>query len=277
MASIMFIFLSKKAQPINERHLNQGQCGKGVSMFGMEDPSQTLIQIQRYMDEGRLELAEVMSTQFTDLMVSKRKREPQDLIFAVKGLRLLCNVRLLRSKAKEGLKEAKLLLKERKALEKLLSKHAPHLISTMNPAADDLFLVGKIYSSANVSKKAITYFKKSLQASPNYIAAALEIFCIQPTPKHAQRLKTSIAEAGQVNKINGTYVIRPVDAPPIDLIELQQRLQLFAEQTSFGFNEMLMEWSRQVKAIEDGEQAANAQLQSALDALQPKHDYYSYG
>jgi len=30
-------------------------------------------------------------------------------------------------------------------------------------------------------------------------------------------------------------------------------------------------------AIVAGEQAANARLQSALDSLQPKHDYYQYG
>jgi hypothetical protein len=30
-------------------------------------------------------------------------------------------------------------------------------------------------------------------------------------------------------------------------------------------------------AILSGEAAANAQLQSALDALTPKHDYYEYG
>ena len=31
----------------------------GVAMFGMQDPSQTLLQIERYMQGGRLELSEV--------------------------------------------------------------------------------------------------------------------------------------------------------------------------------------------------------------------------
>jgi hypothetical protein len=35
--------------------------------------------------------------------------------------------------------------------------------------------------------------------------------------------------------------------------------------------------SGQQAAILAGEQAANARLQSALDSLQPKHDYYQYG
>lgn len=33
----------------------------------------------------------------------------------------------------------------------------------------------------------------------------------------------------------------------------------------------------QQQAILQGEQAANARLQSALDNLEPKHDYYQYG
>jgi hypothetical protein len=32
----------------------------------------------------------------------------------------------------------------------------------------------------------------------------------------------------------------------------------------------------QISAIENGEMAANAKLQSALDSLKPKHDYYEY-
>ena len=47
------------------------------TMFGMQDPSQTLHQIERYVQEGRLELSEVMATQFCDMMLAKKKREPQ--------------------------------------------------------------------------------------------------------------------------------------------------------------------------------------------------------
>ncbi|MGB2081266.1 MAG: hypothetical protein ACPHZ6_05770, partial [Poseidonia sp.] len=65
-------------------------------MFGMQDPSQTLVQIERYMDGGRLELSEVMATQFCDLMLSKKKREPQDQVFLLKGLRLMCDIYLMR-------------------------------------------------------------------------------------------------------------------------------------------------------------------------------------
>ena len=42
------------------------------TMFGMQDPSQTLHQIERYMQEGRLELSEVMATQFCDMMLAKK-------------------------------------------------------------------------------------------------------------------------------------------------------------------------------------------------------------
>ena len=33
-------------------------------MFGMNDPAQTLLQLERYVEEGRMEMSEVMATQF---------------------------------------------------------------------------------------------------------------------------------------------------------------------------------------------------------------------
>ena len=63
------------------------------TMFGMQDPSQTLHQIERYMQEGRLELSEVMATQFCDMMLAKKKRDAQQQIFLLKGLRLMCEDR----------------------------------------------------------------------------------------------------------------------------------------------------------------------------------------
>ena len=85
-------------------------------MFGMQDPSQTLHQIERYMAEGRLELSEVMATQFCDMMLARKKREPQDQIFLLKGLRLMCDVYLMRDKADQSLTSIKRMHSERKSV-----------------------------------------------------------------------------------------------------------------------------------------------------------------
>ena len=36
-------------------------------------------------------------------------------------------------------------------------------------------------------------------------------------------------------------------------------------------------FEQEIHRIEEGERAANAQLEAALQNLQPKHDYYQYG
>ena len=85
-------------------------------MFGMSDPNQTLLQLESYIKDGRLEMSEVMATQFTDMFLSMKKRDLNSQVMLVKGLRMLCDVLVLRSKASKGIASAKTLLRERKKL-----------------------------------------------------------------------------------------------------------------------------------------------------------------
>ena len=61
-------------------------------MFGMNDPAQTLLQLERYVDEGRMEMSEVMAIQFTEMFLADKKRDVDAQIMLVKGLRILCDV-----------------------------------------------------------------------------------------------------------------------------------------------------------------------------------------
>ena len=71
-----------------------------VAMFGMQDPSQTLLQIERYMQGGRLEtLRSGWRPSFCDMMLANKKRDVQQQIFLLKGLRLMCDVYMLRDKS----------------------------------------------------------------------------------------------------------------------------------------------------------------------------------
>ena len=56
-----------------------------VAMFGMNDPAQTLLQLERYVADGRMEMSEVMAIQFTDLFLSQKKRDADAQIMLVLG------------------------------------------------------------------------------------------------------------------------------------------------------------------------------------------------
>ena len=44
-------------------------------MFGMSDPNQTLSQMIRYFEEQRYEMVEVMSSEFTAMLLSQKGRD----------------------------------------------------------------------------------------------------------------------------------------------------------------------------------------------------------
>ena len=87
-----------------------------VSMFGMNDPNQTLMQLESYIRDGRLEMSEVMATQFTDMFLQNKKRSKQDQIMLIRGLQILCDVLVMRNKVALSTTSAKTLLRERKKI-----------------------------------------------------------------------------------------------------------------------------------------------------------------
>ena len=116
-------------------------------MFGMDDPAQTLIQLERYILDGRMEMSEVMATQFTEMFLLRKKRTADEQIMLVKGLRILCDVLLARGKADRAVASVGLLLKERKKLVKTLRNGAPHLLEQMTPEAEDVHRAANAYAA----------------------------------------------------------------------------------------------------------------------------------
>ena len=251
-----------------------------IPMFGMQDPSQTLLQIERYIAEGRLEISEVMATQFCELMLATKKREPQQRIFLLKGLRLLCDVYLLRGKSAQSMKSISRMHAERKLLTKVLQRHAPEMLASMRPEHEDHLRAGKLYAAAGKKKAAVKSFSRCEKLSPGHLAAALSAVEAMPTATHVQRLLTAIELAGDVILSNGQFQLQPHTSQVVSLDEVLQSLMkccdtVPAQATACrAAHSQLIE---QQSAIRAGEQAANARLQSALDSLQPKHDYYQYG
>ena len=246
-------------------------------MFGMQDPSQTLQQIERYMAEGRLELSEVMATQFCDMMLAKKKREPQQQIFLLKGLRLMCDVYLLRNKAEQSMVSIKRMHGERKALVKILQKHAPQMLNAMQPEHEDHLRAGRLYAAAGKQRAASKSFARCEKLSPGHLAAAQTAVDTMPTKAHVERFLNAITAAGDVIQANGHFQLEPRGSSAVLLDTVVATLQTATAQVPSHSGRCQAEQARlegQRSAIIAGEQAANARLQSALDSLQPKHDYY---
>ena len=95
-----------------------------------------------------------------------------------------------------------------------------------------------------------------------------------------QRLLEAVARAGDVIHANGQFELQPTGSPPVALDVVLSSLRHGAANVPSLAQPCAAEITRlegQQAAILAGEQAANARLQSALDSLQPKHDYYQYG
>ena len=250
-------------------------------MFGMSNPAQTLLQIERYIEDGRMEMSEVMASEFTSMLLANKKRAVDSQVMLVKGLRLYCDVLLQRNKAKEGTAVVKILHRERKKLIRILKKNAPELISKLTPPAEDYRREGNLHAAAGKNGSAQKAYSKCQKLAPNHIAAAYEaVVAMGPEKKMLQVLLNCCAASEMVIKKDGLFILEPENRPAQDAKKLLATLQALSgvhvSQRSAvkGESERL---EKEISAIENGEAVANAKLQSALDALTPKHDYYEYG
>ena len=246
----------------------------------MSNPAQTLLQIERYIEDGRMEMSEVMASEFTSMLLANKKRAVDSQVMLVKGLRLYCDVLLQRNKAKEGTAVVKILHRERKKLIRILKKNAPELISKLTPPAEDYRREGNLHAAAGKNGSAQKAYSKCQKLAPNHIAAAYEaVVAMGPEKKMLQVLLNCCAASEMVIKKDGLFILEPENRPAQDAKKLLATLQALSgvhvSQRSAvkGESERL---EKEISAIENGEAVANAKLQSALDALKPKHDYYEY-
>ena len=249
-------------------------------MFGMNDPAQTLLQLERYVEDGRLEMSEVMAIQFTEMFLADKKRDVEAQIMLVKGLRILCDVFLVRDKPKRGISTVKILHRERKKLTRSLSAGAPHLLEKMTPAAEDYRRAGKIYALAGKKSAAMRAFSRCEKLSRGNVACALDACQLLPmNKKTVSRLYLAVEVAGPVIFTNGEFVLEPENTPKASVSNIVLVLQKAIDE-GIGSTEYckltIHRLEDEKAAIERGEAAANARLQAAMDLLKPQHDYYEY-
>ena len=240
-----------------------------VSMFGMNDPTQTLMQLESYIRDGRLEMSEVMATQFTDMFLQNKKRSEQDQIMLIKGLQILCDVLVMRNKVSLSTTSAKTLLRERK---KMIQSN-----DMIGHYFQDLHRCAKCFALAGKKRKAKSFFVKAFNRSGGCLASTLDgVLMIENDNKMSDLFLRSLNNSGPVIKTGQEFLLQPDNLPSVEVTKILHALELNGLQNNELAQQQKSRINSQINAIQSGEMAANAKLQSALDSLKPKHDYYEY-
>ena len=230
-------------------------------MFGGGAPDQVLHQLQRYHEEGRDELAEVMSSDLTEKLLMRKDRDEDDQQVLVKGLTILAQILYSRSKFKRARSTIRILHAERRTLNKQ-SRQVDALI-----LAEDYRLAGKIHAAAGKKSAAKKAFGKCQSQAPGHIAAALEaVELVGPAKGLVKTLNNAAIAAGPVMMRGEYFILEPEGLPPADANRVAAALK----------NEQTERINSEIQAITAGEQAANARLAAAIDTLKPTMDYHSY-
>ena len=230
-------------------------------MFG-GDPNQMLFQLENYYRDGRLELAEVLSTQLTESLSAIKSRNQDQQLMLVKSLFFLSQILQARGKTKNASKSIKQLVKERRSMLKSFPE-----TSNVSELAEDYRCGAKIFS--DLGKKGISkkWFKKCLNHSPNHIAALTEMVEIHGITKTLlKQMETLVKKSGPVIFVDEEFVIQPEGEPKIEANRVAAAVG----------GEMGKKILSDIGAIKSGNMAKNARIAKALDSLKPTMDYHEY-
>ena len=230
-------------------------------MFG-GDPNQMLFQLENYYRDGRLELAEVLSTQLTESLSAIKSRNQDQQLMLVKSLFFLSQILQARGKTKNASKSIKQLVKERRSMLKSFPE-----TSNVSELAEDYRCGGKIFSDLGKKGSSKKWFKKCLSYSPNHIAALTEMVEIHGVTKTLlKQMETLVEKSGPVIFVNEEFVIQPEGGLEIDANRV-------AAAVGGEVGEKILS---DIEAIKSGNMAKNARIAKALDSLKPTMDYHEY-
>ena len=246
-------------------------------MFGMGDAGQVLVQLERYLADGREEITEVMARDLVGQLRAKRGREVTDQVHLVKALRLLSDVLILRGKAKEGAAEVRRLHRERRALERTVRRADPALLERLTPAAEDhlrSLRAAATLGRAGAARKAL---KRLVKTRPGHLLAHVEaVERLGEAGGFGRRLADAVDAAGLVVQAEHGLSLVPNTAP--ESAVLLERVEAALSTCNDARARAALE---RIKIEGDGlrsrEAQAQAKLQAAIASLEPTHDYYEYG
>ena len=262
-------------------------------MFGMEDPRKVVVQYRRMVQEGRLEMAEVMARGLSDrtLAMKADDRGVDEQSLLVEVVRDLSAILEIREKWKESVEASKVLEREVKRLAKVQNNAGQTIDLDASRAmqANDLIQRGRALNGAKKHGKALTCFKKAHKASPDSLEAVFRPFetlimkkgNLSTSKKWLPALKRALSEAGPVQMEGDVYVLLPKNHQPHSVEQLLIDLDLWIDSKP---PEMVKAWlktyvedvRRQRDAIARGEQAKNAEMAAAIDKLQVTQDYHEW-
>ena len=226
------------------------------------------MQLENYIKDGRMEMSEVMATQFTEMLLNIKKRSNEDQLMLVRGLQIMCDVLVIRNKYKLAVTASKTLLRERKKLAQD-SGVAGHYYQDIQRSAKCFALSGKARSKG--------LFVKAFKQSGGCVACALDGLTLMPNnQKISELLIDSLTNVESVMKSGQQYIVKPENLPPVEVNSVLNALKLPIFHSNSQAEQLHQKFSQQIDAIQRGDMAANQKLQNALNSLQPKHDYYEY-
>ena len=246
-------------------------------MFGMGDAGQVLVQLERYLADGREEITEVMARDLVGQLRAKRGREVTDQVHLVKALRLLSDVLILRGKAKEGAAEVRRLHRERRALERTVRRADPALLERLTPAAEDHLRSLRAAASQGRAGAARKALKRLVKTRPGHLLAHVEaVERLGEAGGFGRRLADAVDAAGPVVQAEHGLSLVPNTAP--ESAVLLERVEAALSTCNDARARAALE---RIKIEGDGlrsrEAQAQAKLQAAIASLEPTHDYYEYG
>ena len=246
-------------------------------MFGMGDAGQVLVQLERYLADGREEITEVMARDLVGQLRAKRGREVTDQVHLVKALRLLSDVLILRGKAKEGAAEVRRLHRERRALERTVRRADPALLERLTPAAEDHLRSLRAAASLGRAGAARKALKRLVKTRPGHLLAHVEaVERLGEAGGFGRRLADAVDAAGPVVQAEHGLSLVPNTAP--ESAVLLERVEATLSTCNDARARAALE---RIKIEGDGlrsrEAQAQAKLQAAIASLEPTHDYYEYG
>ena len=246
-------------------------------MFGMGDAGQVLVQLERYLADGREEITEVMARDLVGQLRAKRGREVTEQVHLVKALRLLSDVLILRGKAKEGAAEVRRLHRERRALERTVRRADPALLERLTPAAEDHLRSLRAAASLGRAGAARKALKRLVKTRPGHLLAHVEaVERLGEAGGFGRRLADAVDAAGPVVQAEHGLSLVPNTAP--ESAVLLERVEAALSTCNDARARAALE---RIKIEGDGlrnrEAQAQAKLQAAIASLEPTHDYYEYG
>ena len=259
----------------------------------MGDPATVIDQYRRYVQDGRLEISEVMASELSDLLLAKKGKTLTEQGHLVTALRDLSKIQEMRSKWNESRAAGSMLVKSRKRYAKLLRSNGMHdeARKVSRSEADDEVQRGRVRAREGSLRAALGHWKRARKVQPQLIEAywrPIEAHeSVKSTLKGAGKAGLSLAKVltsvGPVGRVGESFQLQPenTEAQPLDSLLndlsrwLKPELSLPAK-ASVALEVSKRELERQIASIEAGEQAANAKLQAAIDTLQPTVDYHEY-